>query len=150
MPIPAKWLWLILAALGAAPSLCQPKPGPCQAVLTAAKPKATCALPPLAVAPPLVEVPVTKIENPAGQSFSIWLLYVPPKGDPTPVGNVTVFPPDRTGVFTIRTGPTLERHWPSRSSARLAIEVRPTDRSQASKFVSVSIGPLRWLTEEPK
>jgi hypothetical protein len=142
---------VLLALAGCTIAGCQPKDSWCQVTLTSAKPKATCAIPPSLSAPPrLVEIPVTKIENPSGQSFSIYLFVNPSKGEPELIGNVTVFPPDRAGVFTLRNQPAFERLWDSRRSARVTVEIRRTLESRPWQTMSVSIGPLRWLSEEPK
>lgn len=124
---------------------------PCQVILTSSRPKATCAVPSSLTGPPrLVEVPLTKIENPSGQSFSIYLYVGSPNRAPELIGNVTVFPSDRTGVFTMRSHQAFERIWASRKSARLTIEIRRNSESRPWQPISASIGPLRWLTEEPK
>ena len=124
----------------------------CQAMLTTSKPKATCNVPSALIARPprLVEVPVTKIENPAGQSISIYLYVAAARGEPELIGNVTVFPPDRTGVFVMRSQAAFERLGASPPPARFVLEIRRTLESQPWQNVSVSIGPLRWLYDEPK
>jgi hypothetical protein len=93
---------------------------------------------------------VTKIENPAGQSISIYLYLAATKGEPELIGNVTVFPPNRTGVFVMRSQAAFERLGASRPPARLVLEIRRTLESQPWQNISVSIGPLRWRYEEPK
>ena len=125
---------------------------PCKVTLTASKSKATCAVPAalLARPPRLVEIPVTKIENPSGQSFSIYLYAGVGKGQPELIGNVTVFPPDRIGVFVMRSQAAFERLGSSRGPGRITIEIRPTSEARPWQTISVSIGPLRWLYEEPK
>jgi hypothetical protein len=129
----------------------QSKNAPCQVILTASKPRAACAIPSSLAAPPrLVEIPVTKVENPSGQSFSIYLYVGSAKGEPALIGNVTVFPADRTGVFTMRSQQAFERVWTSRASARITVEIRRTSESRPWQPMSVSIGPLRWLNEDPK
>ena len=153
--MPAGWRGIsILFALTACGVIVQAgaHDAPCVVMLAESKPKAACAVSTalLARAPRLVEVPVTKILNPSGQSFSIHLYLAGAKTTPELIGNVTVFPPDRTGVFMIRSQPAFERFGASRAPARIIIEIRRTSGSEALQPISVSIGPLRWLYEEPK
>src|SRR5690242_5289413 len=83
----------------------------CHVTLTDAKPKVTCPVSAtmLAHPPRLVEIPVTKIENRSGQSFSIYLYLTSAKNQPEPIGNVTVFPSNQTGVFVMRCQQAFER-----------------------------------------
>ena len=143
---------MLLALIGGtADGQSQAKNAACQVVLTASKPTASCVIPSSLAAPPrLVEIPVTKVENPSGQSFSIYLYVGAAKGEPELIGNVTVFPPDRTGVFTMRSQQAFERVWTSRATARITVEIRRTLESRPWQAMSVSIGPLRWLNEDPK
>jgi hypothetical protein len=133
-------------------AMADPQGEPCQATLTDLKPQATCAISAALIARPprLAEIPVTKIENPSGQSFSIYVFVAAGKAGPELIGNVTVFPPDRTGVFVMRSQPAFERLGAARASPRITIEIRRTSKSQPWRTLSVSIGPLRWLYEEPK
>ena|ERR1700733_12931282 len=146
------WIWVVLAFMGGATDgQTQTSNSACQLVLTASRPAATCAIPSSLTTPPrLVQIPVTKIENPSGQSFSIYLYVGFAKGDPELIGNVTVFPADRTGVFTMRSQQAFEHIWTSRASARITVEIRRTSESRPWQPMSVSIGPLRWLNEDPK
>ena len=125
---------------------------PCQVTLTASKTKATCAVPAtfLERPPRLVEVPVTKIENPSGQGLSIHMHVAGAKGEPELVGNVSVYPANQTGVFMMRCQQAFERLGAGRAPARISIEIRRATEGQAWQPISVSIGPLRWLYEEPK
>ena len=125
---------------------------PCLVTLTSSKPKAMCTVPVALIARPprLVEIPVTKIENQAGQSFSIYLYVSTPKTESELIGNVTVFPPNQTGVFVMRTQAAFERLAASRLPARLTLEIRRTLESRPWQSMSVSVGPLRWLYDEPK
>ena len=63
---------------------------------------------------------------------------------------MTIFPPDQTGVFVMRSQAAFERLGATRGPAHIIIEIRRTSEGQAWKPISVSIGPLRWLYEEPK
>jgi hypothetical protein len=144
---------MLLALMGCAVGgRAEAKGESCQVTLTASKSKATCTVPSALIARPprLVEIPVTKIENPSGQSFSIYLHVGATNAEPELIGNVTVFPPDQTGVFVMRSQPAFERLGASRAPARLTIEIRRTSESRRWQSISVSIGPLRWLYDEPK
>lgn len=112
----------------------------CMVTLTARSPKATCAVPRewASQQPKLVEVPVTNIDNPTGQSFSIYLHGLNTKGEEEVFGNVTVYPANQTGVFTMRLPA-------SKTPARLSLEIRRINQAQPWKPITVSIGPLRWL-----
>jgi len=116
---------------------------PCQVTLKATNSKATCAAPPgWASRPPrFVDVPITKIENPSGQSFSVYLYGVTGKSLPELLGNVTAYPADRTGTFTLRVPA-------SKPPSRISVEIRRTLEAQPWKPITVTIGPLRWLYEE--
>jgi hypothetical protein len=150
----ADWRGISILALTACGVIIQAgaQEAPCVATLTESKPKAACSVSTalLARPPRLVEVPVTKIQNPSGQSFSIHLYLAGAKTTPELIGNVTVFPPDRTGVFMIRSQAAFDRFGASRAPVRIVIEIRRTSGSEAFQPISVSIGPLRWLYEEPK
>jgi hypothetical protein len=152
MAIRTAVLPVLLGLLGGAQGEPQEPVEACQVTLTASKPKAACTVPRDLVARPprVVQIPVTKIENPSRQSFSIYLYVSAASGEPELIGNVTVFPPDRTGVYVIRSQAPFERLGASRPPARLAIEMRRTLESQPWRNVSVSIGPLRWLYSEPE
>jgi hypothetical protein len=144
---------ILLALLGCAVSgWTESKDEACQVTLTASKPKAACIVPAAFMARPprLVELPVTKIENPSGQSFSVYLYVGANRAEPELIGNVTVFPADHTGVFLMRCQGAFERLGAARAQARFTIEIRRTLESRPWQGISVSIGPLRWLYDEPK
>jgi hypothetical protein len=113
---------------------------------------ATCAVPAtfLAKPPRLVEMPVTKIENPSGQGLSIYVHVGGAKAEPELIGNVSVYPANETGVFMMRCQRAFEKLGAARASARISIEIRRATEGQDWRPISVSIGPLRWLYEEPK
>ena len=104
----------------------------------------------LAKPPRLVEVPVTKIENPSGQGLSIYVHVGGAKGEPELIGNASLYPANETGVFMMRCQQAFERLGAARASARISIEIRRATEGQPWQPVSISIGPLRWLYEEPK
>lgn len=120
----------------------------CQVTLTARAPKASC--PGISGPYRLLEVPVTKVENPSGQSFSIYVSLTAAKGAPVPVGNVTVYPADQTGVFTMRSLGAFEKLGAVKGPVRVLIEIKRTAGDRPWQPIRVSIGPLRWLTDEPK
>jgi hypothetical protein len=136
------------------------KAKPCEVTLTSSKQKAACPLPPsLLTRPPLlVEVPVTKIVNPSAMPFSVSVYLNSSKTgtngrDRELIGNVSVYPPDRTGVFVMRSKQAFERLQTSHTSRRgneIMIEIRRAYELQPWQPITVSIGPLRWLYEEPK
>ncbi len=132
---------LLLPAAIVSAFVCQAQP--CEVTLTSASPMVKCTLPQalLAKPPVLVEIPVRKIVNPSAQSFSIYVYLGHSK-----VGNVTVYPPDQTGVFMMRWRPPHN----ARSEKQISVEIRRSIETQPWQNISVTIGPLRWIYEEPK
>lgn len=163
------WLNLFVAGcMGCLPILQAAAPGkPVESnrevTLTEAQPVARTQLSASArEAPPsILEVPVIKIWTPQKMSFSIFVYLERLPSVPAStakqrvlLGNFTVFPPDQTGSYMLRSSSGFQKL--KATSADLGqgqivvvVEMKRTNPKQPWSPVRVTIGPLRWRSEKP-
>lgn len=110
---------------------------------------------------PILEVPVVKISNPQEMSFSIfasleWRRYSRGSAgnEKIPLGNFTVYPPDRTGSYMLRASTAFEDLKAmgadlSRDQVFILLEMKRTNPNRPWSAVRVEIGPLRWRSSSP-
>jgi hypothetical protein len=108
---------------------------------------------------PILEVPISRIENASQLSFSIFV-YVEwastNSGSPhkTLLGNFSIYPPDRVGIYVLRASeglrpllssgiPPEERH------ASVLLELKPTSPNSTWRPIQVSVAPVRWRDDSP-
>lgn len=103
---------------------------------------------------PILEVPISRIENTSQISFSIfvyveWASTNPGSPHKKLLGNFSVYPPDGTGTYVLRASeglrplvssgiPPEERH------ASVLLELKPTTPNSLWKSIQVSVAPVRW------
>jgi hypothetical protein len=131
--------------------------------ITNAQPIARIQLPAgIRVAPaPILEIPVVKISNPQEMSFSIfasleWRRYGQGSTgiEKILLGNFTVYPPDQTGSYMLRSSTAFEKLKAMgadlvRDQVVILLEMKRTNPNKAWSAVVVEIGPLRWRSENP-
>jgi len=106
--------------------------------------------------PSLLEVPITRIMNPAQTPVSIFVYLVWPatQTDSTDkqkilLGNFSVFPADRAGTYVVRVSDGFRRleamgvH-PEQGHVALRLELRRISEAKAWTPIELRIAPLRW------
>ena len=129
--------------------------------LTETQPEARIQLPSNTRSSPaaVLEVPVVRISNPDKMSFSIFVYLEwcrpgegPARNEKILVGNFTVFPPDRTGRYTVRTSTGFERLKTMgadlpRDQVVFLLEMKRTNPNKPWSTVVVEIAPLDWRSD---
>ena len=85
--------------------------------------------------PRLAEIQLRAIENSQQAAVSILVTAVSTGGSEESMGALSLYPVDRPAVFILRL----------RQAARIAFTLTP-----GKSPVSVEVGPVRWLYEEPR
>lgn len=110
--------------------------------------------------PSILEVTVAKVVNPdkIPLELFVYLSAVQKKGEPKsesiPVGNFSLYPPDRPGKFLLSLSEGLEK-LKTRAAAKsnelqLIVEMRRLNDTQPWTRVAVTVNPPRFLQDEPK
>ena len=112
----------------------------------------------LADAPPVLEVSVTKVINPAETPVAIfvYLTTAGKKKQPEPekvlIGNFTLYPPDRPGNFLLRASTAFSdlrvKDWSSNSTEiRLMLELRRVSETRPWTPLQITISVPKWRQE---
>jgi hypothetical protein len=128
------------------------------AILTSDHPAGSFAIPPetLRSAPPAVVIQVTKVANPSGTPFQIfvYLSYRSAPGqqqaEKIPIGNVGIFPADRPAGFLLRASKAFAQLKATTSSATdvcVLVELKPLHKTDRLTSVEVTVAPPKWRAE---
>jgi hypothetical protein len=156
------WLVLVMGPCGSASRVQGPQQ---QETVTAEKPltlttehpTGAFSLAPATViaAPPVLELSVEKIANPAMIPFGIFAYLVPETAEAPSddekilIGNVSIYPPDRPGKFSMRASTAFEKlRAKGKSQARLLIEMKALRDTKPGESLEVTVAPPTWRKEE--
>jgi hypothetical protein len=110
----------------------------------------------LASPPPVLQISITKVVNPALTPFEV-LVYLAPqgkKGDPEPekimLGNFSLYPADQPAGFVLRSANAFKKPGATSGEVRLLIELRRIRETDSWTNLQVTIDPPKWLRDEPK
>jgi hypothetical protein len=115
----------------------------------------------LAAAPKILEVTVSKVVNPEKSQVAIFV-YLSRTGEKKgiedekiPLGNFSLYPPDRPGKFLLQTSGAFDNLSatvadPKAPEVRLALEMKSLDATKSSAAVEVTLAPPQWRSDEPK
>lgn len=114
----------------------------------------------VADAPPILEVSVTKVANPAATPVAIFVYLAPvgKKGQAAPdkilAGNFSLYPPDRAGSFLLHVSTAFSelraKGWASSSDEiRLVLELKRVREAQAWTPIEITISAPKWSHEKP-
>jgi hypothetical protein len=127
------------------------------ATLTSAHPSGFFAISPetLRSAPPVVVIQVTKVANPGGTPFQVfvYLSYRSAPGqelEEIPIGNVSLFPADRPAGFLFRASKAFAQLKATASSAIdvcVLVELKPLRKTDRLTSVEVTVAPPQWKAE---
>jgi hypothetical protein len=127
-----------------------PGPRPHAAVLTASAPRQDVAIAGFAAAPTTLTLPITAIDNPLAQSFSLAATVVWAGAGGAPIeevlGTVTPYPASQPGSFALGV-PEPARTWLARTDGQLALRLAlvPVTADQTlSAPLRVAIGDPTW------
>lgn len=104
----------------------------------------------------LVEVPIISITNPLQIPFSISVDLEWKQSDGTlrraPLGSFSVYPPDRPGVFALRTAEGFAalkkaESRRARDSVSVLLEMKLASTAKVPEQLQVRVGSLRWRNE---
>ncbi|MCM3901391.1 MAG: hypothetical protein ND866_06775 [Pyrinomonadaceae bacterium] len=114
----------------------------------------------LAAAPQILEVSVTKVVNPEKLPVAIYVSLSPagekavPELEKIPLGNFSLYPPDRPGKFLLQATAAFDKLKgavaPKANEVRLVLEMKSLDAKESSAPVEVTLAPPQWRTDEPK
>ncbi len=128
------------------------------ATLTSDHPAESFAIPPetLRNAPPVVVIQVTKVANPGGTPFQIFV-YLSYRSTPgqkqaeeIPIGNVGLFPANRPAGFLLRASSAFEQLKATASSTTdvcVFVELKPLHKTDRLTSVEVTVAPPQWKAE---
>jgi len=105
----------------------------CRLLLTPASSRGTCPTP--VGLPRLAEIPLRAVKNSQRAAVNVLVTAVSGGGSEERLGALSLYPVDRPAVFILRL----------RQAARIAFTLTP-----GMSPVSVEVGPVRWLYEEPR
>jgi hypothetical protein len=128
------------------------------ATLTSDHPAGSFSIPPetLRSAPPVVVIQVTKVANPAGTPFQmfVYLSYRSAPGqeqkEKIPIGNLGLFPADRPAGFLLRASNAFAQLKATASSATdvcVLVELKPLHKTDRLTSVEVTVAPPKWKAE---
>lgn len=128
------------------------------ATLTSEHPAGSFAIPPetLRSAPPVVVIQVTKVANPVGTPFQlfVYLSYRSAPGQEQAVkiliGNLGLFPADRPAGFLLRASNAIAQLKATASGATnvcVLVELKPLHKTDRLTSVEVTVAPPQWRAE---
>jgi hypothetical protein len=110
----------------------------------------------LAAAPPVLEIRVTKVVNPAKTSIQllVYLFYQPGTGRAGPekilIGDVGFYPPDRSAGFALSTSKAFDQLRATHAkptNVRLLVELKRIHEPAPWTTVAATVAPPEWTSK---
>lgn len=127
----------------------------CSVTLSLARPIGTCRVAPvLALGPPrIASIPLTRVDNPDMAAFSISVDLRTEGTGVFHVGSFGPYPADRGERFALGVQKAFEKLRQVRGAeekAQIVFEMKIPRTQRKPDRLSVEIGPVRWLYQEPR